>query len=317
MNVPAPFCHMCGHQNPAGARFCSACGTALVATAAKPAPARTPSRKKTQAAGKRKSAAPPAAAQAAPVSAPPGKHIFVLIATAVLIVVALYQITSVSKIHFAAEPEAPVAETRSSSNGTDARQAPPLSGDLADQVAALEDELAGLTGAALQAKQDELAAVLAGAGRTDRVAELREAWAREANTPEAWKAAGDALYVYMESVQGEERMDIAQRTADAYDKALALGPDDLVARTAMAMAYMNTRAPMQGVMQIRQVLETDPNHLEGNFYYGVMLMQISRIDQAVAQFEKVKTLVGPEHPLYRQAEVMLANIRTLGRNGNS
>jgi hypothetical protein len=48
-----------------------------------------------------------------------------------------------------------------------------------------------------------------------------------------------------------------------------------------------------------------------------MLMQINRLDQALAQFEKVKTLVASDHPLYRQADMMLANIRALGGNANS
>lgn len=236
-------------------------------------------------------------------------------------VVALFLITQVSKTRLPVEQEV-AAETRSSANGTDAQQAAqqaaaPLAGDLAEQVARIEDEMGGLEGAALRAKQDELIALYSQAGRLDRVATLREEIAGGANTAEAWKEAGNALYELMEATPGDQRPDIAQRAADAYDRALSLGEDDLVVRTAMAMAYMNTRAPMQGVMQIRQVLETDPDHLEGNFYYGVMLMQINRLDQALGQFEKVKTLVGPEQPLYRQADMMIANIKTLGGNANS
>lgn len=308
-----PFCHQCGTRNPVGARFCMACGAAILATASgsKPSPSAR-GRKK----GVRPATPPLEAPEAPPAIRPAGAQVAILLVSSVLVVVALYLITQVSKMRFPVAQEA-VAETRSSANGTDAQQAAPLTGDLAEQAARIEDEMGGLEGDALRAKQNELATLFTQAGRLDRVATLREQSAATANTAEAWTEAGYALYELMEATPGNERPDIAQRAADAYDRALSLGEDDLVVRTAMAMAYMNTRAPMQGVMQIRQVLETDPDHLEGNFYYGVMLMQISRLDQALAQFEKVKTLVGPEQPLHRQADMMIANIKTLGGNANS
>ncbi|MDZ4698766.1 MAG: zinc ribbon domain-containing protein [Rhodothermales bacterium] len=314
-----PFCHQCGTRNPIGARFCTACGTAIHTSAPDTKPASSGRRQKAS------SARPAPSSTVAPESAPPirpaGLQAAILLTSAVLVVVALFLITQVSKTRLPVEQEV-AAETRSSANGTDAQQAAqqaaaPLAGDLAEQVARIEDEMGGLEGAALRAKQDELIALYSQAGRLDRVATLREEIAGGANTAEAWKEAGNALYELMEATPGDQRPDIAQRAADAYDRALSLGEDDLVVRTAMAMAYMNTRAPMQGVMQIRQVLETDPDHLEGNFYYGVMLMQINRLDQALGQFEKVKTLVGPEQPLYRQADMMIANIKTLGGNANS
>ncbi len=311
-----PFCHQCGTRNPVGARFCTACGTAIHAPAegAKPAPSGR-GRKKAA-----RPATPPAEVNETPRAArPPGAQVVILLVSAVLVVVALFLITQVSKTRFPAAPEQQTAatESRSSANGTDAQQTAPLTGDLAEQVSRIEDEMSALEGDARRAKQEELVALYAQAGRLDRVATLREEIAAAANTAEAWKEAGNTLYELMEATAGDQRPDIAQRAADAYDKALSLGDDDLVVRTAMAMAYMNTRAPMQGVMQIRQVLETDPEHLEGNFYYGVMLMQINRLDQALTQFEKVKTLVGPEQPLHRQADMMIANIKTLGGNANS
>jgi Double zinc ribbon len=308
-----PFCHQCGTRNPVGARFCMACGTAIFAAAPITKPS-SPSRGRKKAT--RLANTPSVATEAPSAARPPGVQVSILLVSAVLVVVALFLITQVSKTRFPVEQEV-AAESRSSANGTDAQQAAPLTGDLAEQVARIEDEIGALEGDALRAKQEELVALFTQAGRLDRVATLREEIAGAANTAEAWKEAGNTLYELMEATAGDQRPDIAQRAADAYDRALSLGEDDLVVRTAMAMAYMNTRAPMQGVMQIRQVLEADPDHLEGNFYYGVMLMQINRLDQALGQFEKVKTLVGPEQPLYRQADMMIANIKTLGGNANS
>ena len=68
---------------------------------------------------------------------------------------------------------------------------------------------------------------------------------------------------------------------------------------------------MLGVQNIRQVLDEDPDHLQGNFYFGVMLMQINRLDQSKVQFERVKELVDETHPMYQQADIMLNNLATL------
>ena len=305
-----PFCNQCGWQNPAGARFCSACGARLqeiprkkpAARAPVPPPAPTPP-----------ATEEPAHATAGKATAPTesrvsGLHVVILFAGSLLVVGALYLITAFSKRAFP-----PVEETTSGQATAQSEATRVLPSGVEDQVKRLEAEAAGLTGQARIEKLRELVQLFAQNERPDRAAEVQRSIAEATGAPEDWFQAGHYHYDWMEQQSGELRFAAAQRAAEAYEKGLALGEDDLNIRTALAMAYLNTRAPMQGVQQIRQVLEQDPDHLQGNFYYGVMLMQINRIDQAIAQFERVKQLAGETSPLYQQADMMLQNLRTMGR----
>lgn len=312
-----PFCHMCGWQNPSGARFCSDCGTQLQERPADDKQAAHTDQ--TPAKGTKKAELPPVtpdasapeealeAAEAAPLSA---MNVGMLVVAGLLVVAALYMITTFSRRAFP-EVEPAAAQAQSSSAESSQQREPPataVTGDLADRIGALEAEAANLSGEALVAKKREIVGVYASASRPDKAAPVQEEIASLSGTAEDWFSAGHFYYDWMDAQRGEDRFAAASQATAAYEKGLEVSPDNLDIRTALAMAYLNTRAPMQGVQQIRQVLDTDPNHLQGNFYYGVMLMQINRLDQAKSQFEKVKTLVGPESAVYQQADQMLQNL---------
>lgn len=312
-----PFCHMCGWQNPDGARFCSDCGTQLQERPADESPASDEGKKpasdaqNTEFTASSPDATPPAesldVAEAAPLGA---MNVGMLVVAGLLVVAALYMITTFSRRAFPEVEPAP-AQAQSSSAESSQQQEPPaaaVTGDLADRVDALEAEAANLSGDALVAKKREIVGAYAAASRPDKAAPVQEEIASLSGTAEDWFSAGHFYYDWMDAQRGEARFAAASQATAAYEKGLEVSPDNLDIRTALAMAYLNTRAPMQGVTQIRQVLDTDPNHLQGNFYYGVMLMQINRLDQAKSQFEKVKTLVGPESPVHQQADQMLQNL---------
>lgn len=303
-----PFCHMCGWENPEGAKFCSSCGTELQAAPPVKKAKLPPKTKKKIAA--EKAVEPDLTIEAAPQPFN-SLHITMMAVAGILVIAALYMITSFSRRAFPADvPTAAQAQSQEgaeASAGTTSSEA--LSADVAGRIADLEQEAASLTGAAMILKKREIVSTLSGVSRPDKAAAVQEEIAGLSNTSEDWFLAGHFYYDWMDTAQGggEARIGAAQKATEMYEKGLALNPDDLNIRTALAMAYLNTRAPMQGVQQIRQVLDTDPDHLQGNFYYGVMLMQINRLDQAKAQFERVKELVGPESPMYQQADRMLQN----------
>ena len=323
-----PYCHMCGQQNPAGARFCSSCGTKLeqpdeVAKQAKSTPPESAKSEPVQPQEDISKPVKPVVDEKtqAPTSQTEqqvqGWQVGVLIAAGILIVSALYLITGFSKRAFPKIEETPQqaqAETRGQAatqqGGSQAAAQRTLPADLASTLEALESEAESLSGDALIEKQREIVALLSEASRPDRAAPFQEKIAATVNTAEDWFQAGHFLYDWMDTLEGEQRFIIAERAALAYENGLET-TNDLNVRTALAMAYLNTRAPMQGVQQIRQVLSEEPDHLQGNFYYGVMLMQINRLDQAKVQFERVKQLVPEGTNLYEQADMMLENLSTL------
>lgn len=328
-----PFCHMCGWQNPAGARFCSACGTRLQnltvnagSEQISPGPKKTSRAPARPAKASTKKAVRPDQDPAVETAQPAPKpiemwQVGVLVLAGVLVVAALYMITGFSKRAFP-RIETTAAQAQTQTRGQAESQqsgtqnvgqnllGADLSEDVARQVEALEAEAEGLSGDALIAKKREIVSVLSEAGRPDRAAPVQEEIASAVNTAEDWFQAGHFLYDWMDTLGGEQRFIIAQRAATAYESGLSI-KNDLNVRTALAMAYLNTRTPMLGVQNIRQVLAEEPDNLQGNFYYGVMLMQINRLDQAEAQFERVKQLVGEGSELYERADMMLQNLRSM------
>ncbi len=334
------FCHMCGWQNPPDAKFCSDCGTRLQEATRKKRVIDKPAAGPTaapEAATAQTGAAKTGANKAAAKKTPPPKAVAhepekqskarpvqsmqmgMLVAAGVMVVAVLYMITLFSRRAFPeVEPAAAQAQTttqeaeaanQSSQSGSQAAiTSGELTGDLAARVAALEAEAEGLSGDAQLAKKREIVAVLVDANRLDKAAPVQEEIAGLTGAAEDWFAAGDFYFNWMDSQNGENRFAVAQRAAAAFEEGLKQDPNDLDVKTSLAMIYLNTRAPMQGVQQIRAVLDEDPDHLRGNFFYGVMLMQINRVDQARTQFERVKQLTGPENPLYQQADMMLQNL---------
>jgi cytochrome c-type biogenesis protein CcmH/NrfG len=77
----------------------------------------------------------------------------------------------------------------------------------------------------------------------------------------------------------------------------------------MGEAYLLTNSPMRGIRAINQVLEDDSTFVPARFQKGLALLQINRIDQAVAEFEAVKRHAGRQDPFYKQAQRAIDVIR--------
>lgn len=308
------FCHNCGWENLSEANFCSSCGTKLQKNV-KPIVAGV---KKAKLPSELKNKANSSTSQATlseeeskkeqiqqKVS---GLQVTMLIAASFLIVAALYMITAFSKRAFPTTEAAPQEQAAASAESVDVQ---PLSGDVEARIQALASEAESMTGNAQVEKKREIVSLLMNMQRYDRAAPFQEEVAELSGSAEDWFQAGHFYYDWMDQLSGPQRPAVAQRAVAAYEQGLTISPDDLIVRTALAMAYLNTSTPMLGITQIRQVLDQEPDHLEGNFYFGVMLMQINRIEQAKERFERVKQLVGPDNPMYQQADIMLSNIASL------
>lgn len=315
------YCNECGWRNPMGARFCSMCGTRIQdVTAAPEMPVHPSPRHK-----------PSAAQRAAPFDPPETtvvtgladteaadterkavtRQVGIIVGAGVLLVVVLFLITAISKNQPAPESAAAVI-TPPPIPPIDTGTATPLPPQLAEQTAALETEIEQLEGVAKLAKQRELANLFIGGGRLDRAALVQQQIAEVQNTPEEWKRAGDLFYDWMSTLQDQAKPPVAQQAIAAYQRVLDAEPDNHDVRTDMATAYLSSNNPMQGVQEIKRVLEADPDHLHARFNYGIMLALIGRRDQAAEQFETVKTLVGPESSYYQQAEEAIRSLQQGG-----
>ena len=308
------FCNACGWHNPEGARFCSQCGSRLQEVRRSGAvPVRAVAKGLPTALAVRP-AAPPAVSEV--VAGTPGARssrlVGITVASGFLLIVALFLVSMASR---STPPpintSAPVASTEGAT-ATETHEMAPLPPQIASQVEALEAEIARLSGDEKLAKQNELANLLSGVGRLDRAAVVQEAIAEQTNTAEAWTRAGNLYFDWMETLQGEHKIEVARRTIAAYRRSLELDPDNLDVRTDLgwALQYDPVNA-MQSINETNLVLEKDPNHVRANFNRGVFLLQINRLDQAIEQFRKVQRIVGSGAPEYQQAEQAIRAIEEL------
>lgn len=298
------FCNQCGWQNPVGAQYCSQCGARLQEGAAARGAARPPG----------PTAAPAASAAAPAATAETGRatrQTAIVVGAAVLVVVALYLITLMSRQETAPAPTTAPAQSAPAAT-LPAPEASELPAEQAQQVQALREELAGLEGAERLTKQHALVNLLMGFGRSDHAAPVQREIAEAEDTPAAWRRAGDLYFDWMERLPDAQRAPVALRAVEAYDKVLAAEPQNHDVRAAMAWAYQyDSQNAMQAIVQNNQVLEADPEHIQANFNRGIFLMRINRLDQAIEQLEKLKTIVGASSPYYRQADELIRTIRSV------
>jgi tetratricopeptide (TPR) repeat protein len=198
-----------------------------------------------------------------------------------------------------------------------------LDGPVAGQVDSLRALEAEATGQQKQQLQSELVRLYIGAGAPGRAALVQQSLADATGTVEARRRAADLLYQWMRQVEsrsGRARVsDVARHVATEYEEVVQKRPQNLDARTRMGEAYLLTNNPMKGIQAINGVLKDDSTFVPARFQKGLALLQINRVDQAVQEFERVKTHADPQNPFYKQAEraIKVINERTSGGEGET
>lgn len=232
-----------------------------------------------------------------------GRQVAIVLTAAILVVIALYVITTMSRDEAASlVPEDSVVALLD--EGPLPEQFQSREAELNDQLAAAAEDVQKVL------VHRELVDLYLSAARLDLAARetirLAELTGREAD----WVAAGNMYYDWMETKPVAERGPWAKQAISAYRQALELNPSNTDVRTDMAIAYMyDPDNPMMAIQETNAVLEQDSLHIQANFNRGIMLMQINRVDQARAQFEKVQSLIGdPENPIWQRAAEALARL---------
>ena len=230
-----------------------------------------------------------------------------VIGAGLILVVALFMITAVSK---KVDERTPAIEEAPRGGPLPEEEVPQ---DLTEIVATLDAEIALLDGEERVEKRREKLFLFVREGRMDLAAGEQQAIAREAGTADEWKRTGDLYYDWMTDIPDPVRKaEVASQAVTAYEQALVLDRDNLDVRTDMATAYLHTGNPMKGVSEIKRVLEADPTHLNANFNYGLMLTMINRPDKAIEQFEKVMALSDTTSAHYERASSAIQSIRRGG-----
>lgn len=308
-------CNACGWRNPAGAKFCSRCGAPLQDMAVRPEETARVRRvqRRPEAGGDVESPQQgDAAAESDPAPGSLTRHVAVLVGLAILLVVALYMITIVSKQRAPTRAEAAV-EAPPGVRGAaviEEFEAVPIAENHSAVVDSLRAEADQADAEEARQFRQRLVDFFLEIGRIDRAAIEQKRLAESSGRGADWRRAGNLLYDWMETVRQERKTDVALLAIDAYKRVLEENPDDLDVRAALGWVYQYDRQnPMEAIRQTNLVLEEDPEHLAANYNRGVFLLRINRVSEAIDQFERVQEIAGADSPYARQAQAWITSIR--------
>lgn len=100
--------------------------------------------------------------------------------------------------------------------------------------------------------------------------------------------AGDLYFeAYGFAVDDKKSANLGQSTRAFYQKALDKNPNLLLAKANMAMTYVSTETPMQGIMLLREVLQQDPTNEVALFNLGLLSMRSNQYDRAIERFRQI------------------------------
>jgi len=149
---------------------------------------------------------------------------------------------------------------------------------------------------------DSLASLYEKAGKFDSAAWFAERAATVFNTTESAVRAGDYYYqAYTFALDQGKQGQLASKAQEIYGEVLKRDPDNLEVKTKMAMTYLSTSNPMQGIMMLREVLAKDPKNELAIFNLGMLSIQSGQYDKAVERLEELVKI----NPAHTQGQLLL------------
>ena len=149
---------------------------------------------------------------------------------------------------------------------------------------------------------DSLAGLYTKAGKFDSAGWYAEQAAKFFNNEKSWFKAGDGYYqAYTFALDAEKQGQLADKTREQFTKVLDLNPKNLDAKTKMAMTYLSSGNPMQGITMLREVLKEDPKNQLAMFNLGMLSIQSGQYQRAVERLIELVEI----NPAHIQGQLLL------------
>ncbi|MBB6004213.1 tetratricopeptide repeat protein [Arcicella rosea] len=136
---------------------------------------------------------------------------------------------------------------------------------------------------------DELIAKFVEYTRFDSAAYYAEEVANKIEPSETnWMKAGNLYYeAFTYSLQAEKTTVLGEKAREIFTKVLAKNPENLLAKTNMAMTYVSTSTPMQGITMLREVIAKEPDYEPALFSLGILSIRSNQFGKAVERFKQI------------------------------
>jgi tetratricopeptide (TPR) repeat protein len=142
---------------------------------------------------------------------------------------------------------------------------------------------------------DSLAHLYNAANQYDSAGWFAEEASKFFNTTDSWIEAGNNYFqAYSLALDGGKQQAYALKAQEFYGKVLKKDPENLQVKNNLAMTYISTSNPMQGIRMLMDVLKQDPNNEQALFNMGMLSIQSGQYDRAIGRLEDLLK-VNPSH----------------------
>ena len=180
-----------------------------------------------------------------------------------------------------------VANTGTKSEA-DVQHNEPLTPDQQKKAEGLRNRYVAAPTTARKPIAEQLITFFRSVNRFDSAAYYAGEIARIDPTERANLRAGDQYFeAYGFAIAEQKAAHLGEQTRFFYQKALAQNPGLLAAKANMAMTYVNTQTPMQGIMMLREVLQQDPTNELALFNLGMLSMRSGQYSKAIERFRQI------------------------------
>ncbi|MFP4091345.1 MAG: tetratricopeptide repeat protein [Cyclobacteriaceae bacterium] len=136
-----------------------------------------------------------------------------------------------------------------------------------------------------------LSEVFASVNQYDSAAKYAAVVADAENKAGQLMHAADMYYeAFTYAMDADKASLMGQNARQYYEKVIAQEPGNLDAKAKMAMTYVSSSNPMQGITMLREVLEKDENNQTAIYNLGLLSLQSGQHDKAAERFEKLVSL---------------------------
>lgn len=100
--------------------------------------------------------------------------------------------------------------------------------------------------------------------------------------------AGNLYYeAFTYSLNDQKGAKMGEKAREYYQKALTVNPNNLLVKTNMAMTYVSTTTPMQGIALLREVIGQDPDNIPALFNLGILAIRSNQFGKGVDRFKQI------------------------------
>lgn len=163
-----------------------------------------------------------------------------------------------------------------------------LSAGQLQQISDLKRNLLSATGEAKVGALIKISDTFRQFQKHDSAAYYAEKLAELQPTVDRFLLAGDRYYEAYGFAVGDEKAGfLGEKTRELYQKALDINPGLLAAKANLAMTYVNTPTPMQGILYLREILDADPTNELALFNLGILSIRSNQFSKAVERFQQI------------------------------